>query len=186
MDPPFRPSHIDGGALHLHRRCSNNRGPQTRGSSSLCVKRNPFSHLTICEISDSRYQSIYNPTTDEWILQVLMIPTVLTTFLINYELSLKQFISPKSINFNETFSFQIKYLQKRDSGMYECQVHILQIYISKYWTLSLNISSGWCKSIQIFQSLSPSAGNSFYSDKELKLWNFWQFEHLMLSELSVN
>jgi len=35
--------------------------------------------------ADSRYQSIYNPTTDEWILQ-------------------------------------IKYLQKRDSGMYECQV----------------------------------------------------------------
>jgi len=35
--------------------------------------------------ADNRYQSIYNPTTDEWILQ-------------------------------------IKYLQKRDSGMYECQV----------------------------------------------------------------
>lgn len=35
--------------------------------------------------ADTRYQSIYNPTTDEWILQ-------------------------------------IKYLQKRDSGMYECQV----------------------------------------------------------------
>lgn len=35
--------------------------------------------------ADNRYQSIYNPTTDEWILQ-------------------------------------IKYLQPRDSGMYECQV----------------------------------------------------------------
>jgi len=35
--------------------------------------------------ADNRYQSIYNPTTDEWILQ-------------------------------------IKYLQKHDSGMYECQV----------------------------------------------------------------
>jgi len=35
--------------------------------------------------ADNRYQSIYNPTTDEWILQ-------------------------------------IKYLQSRDSGMYECQV----------------------------------------------------------------
>jgi len=35
--------------------------------------------------ADNRYQSIYNPTSDEWILQ-------------------------------------IKYLQKRDSGMYECQV----------------------------------------------------------------
>merc|ERR1719384_2113481 len=37
--------------------------------------------------ADNRYQSIYNPTTDEWILQ-------------------------------------IKYLQSRDSGMYECQCQL--------------------------------------------------------------
>ena len=133
MDPPFRPSHIDGGALHLHRRCSNNRGPQTRGSSSLCVKRNPFSHLTICEIADSRYQSIYNPTTDEWILQVLKIPTVLITFLINYEILLKQFISPKSINSNETFFVPDQIPAK--AGQWDVWVsgtHSTNI-ISKYW-----------------------------------------------------
>ena len=140
MDTPFRPAHIDSWAIYLHCRYWKTRDSQIQGLFSRCADRWKIlkdmyfvASFDSCKIADSRYQSIYNPTTDEWILQVLMIPTVLITFLINYEILLKQFISPKSINFNQTFSFQIKYLQKRDSGMYECQVHILQIYISKYW-----------------------------------------------------
>ena len=72
MDSPFRPPHIDGGALYLHRRYSNNRGSQTKGSLYVFTQKGIiFLELDGFEIADSRYQSIYNPTTDEWILQVM-------------------------------------------------------------------------------------------------------------------
>ena len=116
MDPPFWPSHIDGGAIHLHCRCLDK------------IWIGFDNH----EIADSRYQSIYNPTTDEWILQVTTTTLYQQT---NHELikSQKFLVITKRTkhksqclrigNFDWKYFHQIKYLQKRDSGMYECQVH---------------------------------------------------------------
>jgi len=56
--------------------------------------------------ADSRYQSIYNPTTDEWILQ-------------------------------------IKYLQKRDSGMYECQTSCRPKYMAVGVHFQYRMNNKW-------------------------------------------
>lgn len=67
--------------------------------------------------ADNRYQSIYNPTTDEWILQ-------------------------------------IKYLQPRDSGMYECQVSTQPV---RSFFVRLNILDEPPSKLDPFYSLEKEA-----------------------------